>query len=168
MALELSNVHEMAREEGTNRMILVRKNPYARFVRQGQAPIIVQDGRFYPDEGEEYKKKDIPDWIWKELKKRDREALHSIGINPDTLGRPAVEKPAPKAEPDPIQTLNPLPDLDEQVRGALARLDPTEDAHWTKSGKPDLNAISEMLGRRVTRVKVNELMPDLTRPNFGD
>ena len=46
---------------------------------------------------------------------------------------------------------------------AISMLDSAVDAHWTKKGEPDLNALSEMTGSKVTRKQVKDLAPDLVR-----
>ena len=46
---------------------------------------------------------------------------------------------------------------------ALKALNHNEDAHWTKDGKPDLNAVTEKTGRRITRVMVLRVAPELNR-----
>lgn len=50
-----------------------------------------------------------------------------------------------------------------ELMAALKALDPAIDAHWTEDGQPDLNALKEMVGKRVTRKAVDKLAPDLTR-----
>jgi hypothetical protein len=170
MPLQLQGVHKYKREEGTNRMVLVEKHPYVRLVKKGEPPVIVQDGHFYADGGPEYTKESLPSWVIPELRNRTDEGLRNIGLRPEDYRK--VKKPgkkeAPKIEEAPVQPLNEPPDLDQQVIDALNKFNSAEDAHWTKSGLPDLNALKEALGRRVTRGKVNELMPDLTRPPHGD
>ena len=46
---------------------------------------------------------------------------------------------------------------------ALDALDPDNDAHWTKTGLPDLNTLKEMTGAAVTRAQINEVVEDFTR-----
>lgn len=50
------------------------------------------------------------------------------------------------------------------LREALDSLDPSVDAHWTKKGEPDLNALKELTGAKVSRKDVKELDPDFCRP----
>ena len=45
-----------------------------------------------------------------------------------------------------------------RLREALAGLEAGNPAHWTKAGKPDLNHLTEVLGRRVTREAVDEAL----------
>ena len=40
------------------------------------------------------------------------------------------------------------------LNNALGRLDPLDDAHWTKAGAPDLNVLKEYMGQKVTRKDV--------------
>ena len=49
------------------------------------------------------------------------------------------------------------------LASAVSRLDHTDDAHWTKDGKPDLNVLKEMMGKAVKRGEVDEAFPELKR-----
>lgn len=50
-----------------------------------------------------------------------------------------------------------------QIGEAVSNLNPDDDAHWTKSGLPDLNVLSEAVGFRVSRKNLEDLDPALTR-----
>jgi len=52
----------------------------------------------------------------------------------------------------------------DQLADAVLALNPTDDAHWTAEGLPDLTVLGESLGHRVTREEVQALGP-LTREN---
>lgn len=54
--------------------------------------------------------------------------------------------------------------MNEEIQTALDSLDHGDDAHWTKSGLPDLNAIKEKCGFAVKR---GELPKDFVR-NMDD
>lgn len=42
------------------------------------------------------------------------------------------------------------------LEAAVKKLDPAVDAHWTKKGNPDLTALTEIMGRVVTRAEVSD------------
>lgn len=41
-----------------------------------------------------------------------------------------------------------------------AGLDPANDAHWTKDGAPELAAVSELAGQKISRAQCKELLGD--------
>lgn len=50
------------------------------------------------------------------------------------------------------------------VRTALTKLDPKEDAHWTSTGLPSVEAVRELSGdKEVSRQDIQNLAPKLTR-----
>lgn len=49
------------------------------------------------------------------------------------------------------------------LEDAIKSLDPEDDAHWTKSGLPDLNVLKEKTGEAVRRNDVEDVAPDFTR-----
>ena len=51
----------------------------------------------------------------------------------------------------------------EKVQAAAVKLDPADDAHWTKAGLPDLNVLSEYAGMKVLRGLANKALAGLTR-----
>lgn len=69
---------------------------------------------------------------------------------------------------DPPAKADPPPPADA-LGMAIAALDPTEDAHWTKAGgrgeggRPNLMVLSETTGARVTRSMVEAAAPGFTR-----
>lgn len=68
----------------------------------------------------------------------------------------------------PTPTPNPTPAATPEQRAAAIvtaaqLLDPSDDAHWTKAGEPDLNVMKEMIGYRVTREEVKAAAPDAVR-----
>lgn len=46
---------------------------------------------------------------------------------------------------------------------AIKSLNPADEAHWTKSGKPDLNVLKELTGELVNRKDVEDVAPEYTR-----
>lgn len=58
----------------------------------------------------------------------------------------------------------PGPLLNEKLQRAVFGLDPANDAHWTRDGKPALVAVTELYGATdVTRAQVEEVAPGYTR-----
>ena len=52
---------------------------------------------------------------------------------------------------------------EDDIREALGKLDPGTDAHWTKGGLPDLNAMRELVGEYVSREACTNARPGFTR-----
>ena len=52
------------------------------------------------------------------------------------------------------------------LEDALMSLDNSDDAHWTKDGKPNLNVIKEKVGKVVSRKEADEF--DVARVVEGD
>ena len=80
---------------------------------------------------------------------------------------PVAENDAPEPEPvvDPEDnTLAAAADPLARIRGALEKLDPDNDAHWTKAGDPAMDAIEAILGdKSVTRDDVKAADPGFNR-----
>lgn len=55
------------------------------------------------------------------------------------------------------------PDAD-LIRAAVEGLDAKDDAHWTAAGLPDVGAVSEAMGAKVTRAQIEAAAPDAKRP----
>lgn len=49
------------------------------------------------------------------------------------------------------------------LEGALDKLDPEDDAHWTKTGLPNLKVLGEWLGTTVSRGEIEEAVPGFNR-----
>lgn len=49
------------------------------------------------------------------------------------------------------------------IAEALHQLDPHDDSHWTDGGAPRIDAVSELVGEKVTRKQITDAAPDLTR-----
>lgn len=47
------------------------------------------------------------------------------------------------------------------LKDALRALEPGNPAHFTEAGKPDLNRLSDILNRRVTRKEVEQAMKEM-------
>lgn len=51
-----------------------------------------------------------------------------------------------------------------QILETLKLLDPSDDAHWTKDGSPNINVLVETLGFKMTKAELTALAPDFKRP----
>ncbi|MGF1877269.1 hypothetical protein L4D77_18345 [Photobacterium frigidiphilum] len=51
----------------------------------------------------------------------------------------------------------------DQIRVALASLDPNDDDHWTGGGLPSTSAVSKLTGFKVSRTDINEIAPNIQR-----
>ncbi len=54
-------------------------------------------------------------------------------------------------------------DEKKAIKLAAELLDHTDDTHWTKGGLPDLTAITELVGSKVTRTDMEAVLPDFER-----
>lgn len=52
------------------------------------------------------------------------------------------------------------------LSAALKMLNPDEDAHWTKDGLPDLNALKEITGKKISRKDVEKEAEGFTRESL--
>ena len=165
MALQLEKVHEMERDAG-GRDVLVRSNPYARFVDSTHGQINVQAGRFYSSGlGQPVIPfKDVPDWAWKALRAMSPEGRLSIGMPEDVEGIAELPEPEPEAEPSKdAQSLGDVGEPGKTLVDYIYELDHSIAAHWTKKGLPDLNALTELTGKRVSRGEAESAAPDYRR-----
>lgn len=46
--------------------------------------------------------------------------------------------------------------MHDAIREAVGLLEPDNDAHWTKAGKPSLDVVSDIVGQKVTRAQIDE------------
>jgi hypothetical protein len=51
----------------------------------------------------------------------------------------------------------------DPIAAALNELDPANDDHWTEGGAPRIDAVSALVGTKVTRQQIIDAAPDLTR-----
>ncbi len=167
MSLNINKVHVLQRD-ATGRDILQKSNPYARFVSSDGGAMSVQGGRFYSD-GEKQPVipfKDVPGWVWKAVRAMTPEGRANVGLvlpeerDPNYVEPPENEPEEDSAQPsgEPSEAPKTLVDYVYELQGAV-------DAHWTKAGLPDLNALKEALGRYVTRGEVEAACPDYRRPS---
>lgn len=58
----------------------------------------------------------------------------------------------------------PLTDDEKKaIKTAAELLEHKDDTHWTKAGLPDLTAVSELVGSKVTRNDMEAVLPDFQR-----
>lgn len=53
--------------------------------------------------------------------------------------------------------------VEEQIRSAVAELDPNNDEHWTGNGLPAIQVLEKKIGSKVTREAVNNAAPGVIR-----
>ncbi len=163
MGLEIEKVHILSRKAGTNQPDTVKVNPYVRLISEGEFPVSIQAGRFYTDGGDRIMVKDLKPWVKSTVRKMSLEALATVGLEEDWEG---VEKP-PESEVQILKTpTNPeVPDQRKTVVDVVYELDPLNDDHWTKEGKPDLQAVTYgMDGKYTTRADIEEATGGFRRP----
>lgn len=77
------------------------------------------------------------------------------GGAPDGDGQPA-------ARTDPVK--EPTVKLNTKLQKAVLGLDPADDTHWTKDGKPAITAVEKLYGSAgITRADVESVAPGHTR-----
>lgn len=58
--------------------------------------------------------------------------------------------------------------MEEQIRQALALLDPSNDDHWTSQGLPSMEVVNGLVdGEPVTRAQLNRYAPGFSRSTAG-
>ena len=159
MPLQLDKVHVHQRDQETNRMILVGTNPYIRFIREGESPVIVQGGVFYTDGGNRILHVEVPDWVWKEVGKLSPEGIEKVKLKniPVPESKPSKNVEAETGKEDIIRVTPPT--LADVIMG----LNHNEPSHWTKTGLPDLNAIKERMSKYHSRQTVEDAIPGFRR-----
>ncbi len=163
MGLDIENVHVLARKKGTNQLDTVKVNPYMRLINEGEFPISIQAGRFYTDGGDRILVKDLAPWVKSTVKGMTPEGLASVGLDE---GWEEVEKPSESAiQIVKTSTNTAQPEAPRTVVDVVYDLDPLNDDHWTKDGKPDLQAVSYgMDGKYTTRADIEEATEGFRRP----
>lgn len=53
----------------------------------------------------------------------------------------------------------------QMIKDTVNSLDKAVDAHWTKTGLPNVETISNLLGFTVTRKEIDAVAPDFIRPS---
>jgi hypothetical protein len=164
MSLNLTKVHEYAREADSGRMVLVKSDPYVRFVARESFPVICQAGKWYTDGGDRLAADDVPRAVWAQARNMSKESRKKCGlILPEET---EVVIPPPPSEGAPsVAGQNSTAPTDEDILVILHSLDPENDHHWTEKGLPSLEEVHRQIGRYVRRDKLNAIAPDLTREN---
>ena len=76
-------------------------------------------------------------------------------VQPNGEGQPAVLT-------DPVK--EPTVELNTKLQKAVLGLDPADDTHWTKDGKPAMTAVEKLYGSAgITRADVEAVAPGHTR-----
>jgi hypothetical protein len=164
MSLNIDKVHIMERD-ATGRDMLVKSNPYSRFVNSNKGAMAVQGGRFYSDGSGQpvIPFKDVPGWVWDAVRAMTPEGRENVGLPGDMNDikeLPEVEAAQEDSAPQ-SGALEKVPE--KTIVDHVYELSHTVDAHWTKTGLPDLNTIKELAGRYVTRGEVEAACPDYRR-----
>jgi len=156
MGLEMNKVHVY--QEGERGNVLISRNPYSRFIRQGSTPVICQRGVFYTDGGDRIPREDVPDWVWDQGAKMTDEGRAKVGF-PDKSEPDLFDEP----QEAPAQISGDAPGPPETLVDIIYALNGSDDSHWTKGGLPDLNVLKERTGRYVSRGEVKETAPGFRR-----
>jgi hypothetical protein len=166
MSLQISKVHVLERGP-SGQDVLVKSNPYVRFVDQGGGSINIQGGKFYSNgRGQPtIPYEDVPAWVWDAVRKMTPEGREKVGMPGDMSDLP--DEPVSEPEPDPPTDAQSLGVQEVEVEATLVdhiySLDHSIDAHWTKAGAPDLNAVKELASKRYTRAEVEAAAPGYGR-----
>ena len=97
MPLKLTEVHEMAKIEGTTEFRLVKVHPTASLRREGEPAIFIQDGGIYYESGEEIQSP--PAWFWEDVRQMTPERRSQLGLR--LPGEPYVSPPGPTGAAKP-------------------------------------------------------------------
>jgi hypothetical protein len=76
-------------------------------------------------------------------------------VSDDVAEDGSIEVQAPAPEVVPVAQDVDLSQTDIDLAEAVGRLDPDDDASWTPQGIPNLEALKDAVGRRVTRKEVD-------------
>jgi hypothetical protein len=164
MAFSPDKVHKLEKDHD-GRGIITATNPYIRYVSEGNPPLNLQGGRFYYDNGTKCALSDVPgevrklvDDMSKETRKEYKVPEAGFKWSDDVqILNDEDEEVEPEAEAEPQQLMT--------IVDAVYELDPANDLHWTKDGKPQLAPISKALNNaHVTRDEVEELTNGYRRP----
>lgn len=80
-------------------------------------------------------------------------------VVPDSADSTQENEPAAEEVPNDAQLLG-----NERLAAALRQLDPENDDHWTKLGKPTISAVEQFFGSAaVTRDEVEAALPGFNR-----
>ncbi len=122
--------------------------------------------------GEEFTYDGIPSIHWEPLnepakKKKEliKDSSYKRMMDARRAAKDASESAAPAKEEDDDEDDKDLSESQKQaaLATALAKLDHTNDDHWTKTGEPRLDVLSEFAGYDVPRVDVKVFAPAFVR-----
>lgn len=160
--MDFAKVHIYERMGGAE--TLVRTNLYKMFERRTDAkdktsPLeayFAQGGHWYDRAGNPIETADIPEWVWAECRAMlsvDR-GMYRI-LLPEEIGAGAT-----------VPTFEDAPEFPPTITimQALVALDPKNNAHWTKDGKPNPDAVSTLVGSRITSRRLAMAAPRFVRP----
>jgi hypothetical protein len=169
MALDLYGVHTREKNAQNQQVIFCRK-PYTRLIEEGEAPVIIQSGQFWTDGGDKILEEDVPKWVWKALGKKVPGALKTLGLSIENLHKHQGMQPVkvttsrspgtPNEQKQHAEAAGPNGVTLEEV---LLGLDNNDDAHWIKTGFPDLNNVKEKYGKYVSRGTLTDKFPQIVR-----
>lgn len=78
-------VHEYKRANDGSKAVLTRVNPYVMLARGnpegGSVRVFLQNGMFFHEGGDEYKKHELPDWLSSELAKLTPRIKKEVGFS---------------------------------------------------------------------------------------
>jgi hypothetical protein len=139
--------------------VLQSTNYYKRFQRARDGLVEsfnAQNGFWWSDGGERIDEAQIPDWVWSEVRSMKREHRHIYRIAlPEERNAGTAPPSVKEAEEYPSRT---------QIMEGLLKLDPNDNSHWTRDGKPSLEALMRFVGVYVSREKVTTTAPQFVRP----
>ena len=160
--LDFDRVHIYERHGGSE--LLIRTNLYKMFERRSDPKdkgstleaLFAQGGHWYDRGGNVIEPANIPQWVWTECRAMsaiDRGMYRIVLPEEAELGAtiPTFEE---ASEFPPTGT----------ILQALVSLDPKDDSQWTDKGLPSLEAVSKIVGARVTRKRLDGAAPRFVRP----
>lgn len=168
MPLDILKVHEYTRHEGSNRMVLVKANPYTRMVKEGDTPVLVQKGRFYSDGGASMDHADVPSWARKRINESWTPAARKeVGLPPEGVNW-SGDEPFPEGLDQNL--INSEAGAVMTIAQAVYALDEDNDDHWTNEGKPAIDAVRDLTKspRYISRNNIEEAAPGYRRPNLTE
>lgn len=86
-----------------------------------------------------------------------------LGETPPVVERDAAVPKQPLAPGEGAPQV-PLPDKSTRLLSAYQMLDPDNEAHWTRDGRPRCAALAEICGDRVSQEDVDQHLKNLRRP----
>jgi len=88
----------------------------------------------------------------------------------DDGGSSGSEGGVPDGNGHPNSGVRPESESDQSrsnLSGALGRLSPENDDHWTQAGLPQVSIVAGLAGENVSRAMIDEMFPNFDREKFG-